>query len=131
MCLLTRLFHLILSTKQYPTAGKKSDVVPVPKKGNRLLTTKQFGFKAKRSTEAQLMQMVHQWSQALPETKEVGAVFLQAFRGPRDCTKAFDRVPHEVLVRSLQDHGISGDLLQLLLNTYENNPTSNHWRLLQ
>ncbi|GAU90693.1 hypothetical protein RvY_03073 [Ramazzottius varieornatus] len=36
--------------------------------------------------------------------KEVEAVF-------QDCTKAFDRVPHEVLVKSLQDHGINGDLV--------------------
>ncbi|GAU87156.1 hypothetical protein RvY_00049 [Ramazzottius varieornatus] len=73
---LTRLFHLVLSTKHYPTSWKKADVVSVPKK-------------------------------ALSERKEVEAVFL-------DCTKAFDRVPHEVLVRSLQAHAIIGDLLQLL-----------------
>ncbi|GAU92805.1 hypothetical protein RvY_04839 [Ramazzottius varieornatus] len=34
--------------------------------------------------------MVHQWSQALSEKNLVDEVFL-------DCTKAFDRVPHEVL----------------------------------
>ncbi|GAU99825.1 hypothetical protein RvY_10767 [Ramazzottius varieornatus] len=51
--------------------------------------------------------MVHRWSQSLSEEKEVEAVCL-------DCTKAFDRIPHEVLVRSLQDHGVTGDLLELL-----------------
>ncbi|GAV06640.1 hypothetical protein RvY_16596 [Ramazzottius varieornatus] len=135
---LTRLFNLVLCTKQYPTSWKKADVVPVPKKGgatwrpisllsplskifekvlairilsfleeNRVLTTRQFGFRSKRSTEVQLLHMVHRWSQGLSEKKEVEAVFL-------DCTKAFDRVPHEVLVRSLQDHGITGDLLDLM-----------------
>ncbi|GAU87698.1 LOW QUALITY PROTEIN: hypothetical protein RvY_00510 [Ramazzottius varieornatus] len=51
--------------------------------------------------------MVHRWTQGLSEKKEVEAVFL-------DCTKAFDRVPHEVLIRSLQDRGITGDLLELM-----------------
>ena len=31
-----------------------------------------------------------------------------------DCTKAFDRVPHSVLVHSLQNHGVTGDLLSLM-----------------
>ena len=135
---LVRLFSLIVSTKQYPTSWKQADVVPVPKKGgatwrpisllpplskifektiavqifsflekNHLLTDRQFGFRAKRSTESQLLHMVHQWSQALSEKKEVDAVFL-------DCTKAFDRVPHSVLVTALQNHGVSGSFLSLM-----------------
>ena len=135
---LVRLFSLIVSTKQYPTSWKQADVVPVPKKGgttwrpisllsplskifekliavqiysflekHNLLTDRQFGFRAKRSTESQLLHMVHQWSQALSEKKEIDAVLL-------DCTKAFDRVPHSVLVDSLQNHGVSGSLLSLM-----------------
>ncbi|GAV06447.1 hypothetical protein RvY_16438 [Ramazzottius varieornatus] len=80
-----------------------------PRTRELLSVIKEFALfqRSKRSTEVQLLHMVHRWSQGLSEKKEVEAVFL-------DCTKAFDRVPHEVLVRSLQDHGITGDLLDLM-----------------
>ncbi|GAU92433.1 hypothetical protein RvY_04514 [Ramazzottius varieornatus] len=104
----TRLFNLILTTKQYPSSWKKADVVPIPnKERNHLLTSRQFGFRSKRSTEAQLLHIVHQWSQGLSKKKEVESVFL-------DCTKTFDRVPYDVPVKSLQDHGVTGYLLELM-----------------
>ncbi|GAV06776.1 RvY_16707-1 [Ramazzottius varieornatus] len=125
-------------TTQHPTSWKKADVVSVPKKGgvtcrqvlllpplskifervlaektpsfleeNRSLTTSSLvsGQKGRQKRNSCT------WSisglQRCPDKKEVEVVFL-------DCTKVFDRVPHEVLVRSLQDRGITGDLLQLL-----------------
>ncbi|GAU96980.1 hypothetical protein RvY_08343 [Ramazzottius varieornatus] len=138
---LSRLFNLILSTGKYPAAWKTADVVPVPKKGgstfrpisllpplsklfekvlsdhinsfldrNKLLSDTQYGFRRRRSTEMQLLQMSHQWSQALLERQEVDAIFL-------DCTKAFDRLPHSVIVESLAKHGVNGPL-RFLLSDY-------------
>ncbi|GAU91566.1 hypothetical protein RvY_03794 [Ramazzottius varieornatus] len=34
MCPLSRLFNLMISKRQYPTAWKQAEVVPVPKKGS-------------------------------------------------------------------------------------------------
>ncbi|GAU91525.1 hypothetical protein RvY_03761 [Ramazzottius varieornatus] len=73
---------------------------------NKLYSDSQFGFRRQRSTEMQLLQMCHQFSQVLLERKEADVIFL-------DCTKAFDRLPHDVVVTSLQKHGVDEHLLAL------------------
>ncbi|GAU92258.1 hypothetical protein RvY_04360-1 [Ramazzottius varieornatus] len=50
--------------------------------------------------------MCHQFSQVLLERKEADVIFL-------DCTKAFDRLPHDVIVASLRKHGVDEHLLAL------------------
>ncbi|OWA54829.1 hypothetical protein BV898_19223 [Hypsibius exemplaris] len=43
--------------------------------------------------------MSYDWTKSLGRKKKVDAIFL-------DCTKAFDRVPHDVVLRSMASHGI-------------------------
>ncbi|GAU99945.1 hypothetical protein RvY_10876 [Ramazzottius varieornatus] len=133
----SRLSNLIIQTGQFPTVWKKADAVPIPKKGgsafrpisllpplsklfekiladhlsnylyqNTLLSDSQYGFRKQRSTEIQLAQMSHHFSQVLLQRKEADVILL-------DCTKAFDRIPHDVIVDSLFKHGVTGRLLAL------------------
>ncbi|GAV07314.1 hypothetical protein RvY_17163-4 [Ramazzottius varieornatus] len=53
----------------------------------------------------QLFQMSHHFAQVLLERK-ADVIFL-------DCTKAFNRLPHDVIVNSLRKHGVDGCLLAL------------------
>ena len=55
---------------------------------HHILTDHQHGFRAKRSTETQLIQTVHDISKYLDEKKSVDMAIL-------DFTKAFDKVPHK------------------------------------
>ena len=57
---------------------------------HHILTDHQHGFRAKRSTESQLIQTVHDISKYLDEKKSVDVAIL-------DFTKAFDKVPHKRL----------------------------------
>ncbi|GAV08359.1 hypothetical protein RvY_18067 [Ramazzottius varieornatus] len=50
--------------------------------------------------------MSHHFAQVLLERKEADVILL-------DCTKAFDRLPHDVIVNSLRKHGVDGCLLAL------------------
>ena len=55
---------------------------------HHIITDHQYGFRAKRSTETQLIQTVHDISKSLDERKPVDMAIL-------DFTKAFDKVPHK------------------------------------
>ncbi|GAV06662.1 hypothetical protein RvY_16614 [Ramazzottius varieornatus] len=50
--------------------------------------------------------MSHHFAQVLLERKDADVIFL-------DCTKVFDRLPHDVIVNSLRKHGVDGCLLAL------------------
>ena len=67
---------------------------------HNILTDHQHGFRAKRSTEAQLIQTVHDISKSLDERKTVDMAIL-------DFTKAFDKVPHKRLILKLKYYGIT------------------------
>ena len=60
------------------------------------------GFRAKRSTESQLILLIHDPSKSLDNDKS--AVVL-------DFTKAFDKVPYRRLLAKLRYYGIHGKLL--------------------
>ncbi|GAV02062.1 hypothetical protein RvY_12674-1 [Ramazzottius varieornatus] len=55
----------------------------------------------------QLLLMAHQYSHVFIQKEEVEAVLL-------DCSKAFDKLPHSTIVRSLASHGVTGELNDLL-----------------
>ena len=67
----------------------------------------QFGFRRRHSTVTQLITYLDYVSQKLDENKNVYAFYL-------DFSKAFDKVPHHILLRKLRDFGIDGRLLKLL-----------------
>ena len=70
---------------------------------HHILTDHQHGFRAKRSTETQLIQTVHDISKSLDEKKCVDMAIL-------DFTKAFDKVPYKRLIHKLKYYGITGPI---------------------
>ena len=70
---------------------------------HNILTDSQHGFRAKRSTETQLIQTIHDTSKSLDIKETVDRAIL-------DFTKAFDRVPHKRLIHKLNYYGISGSI---------------------
>ncbi|GAU90734.1 hypothetical protein RvY_03112-1 [Ramazzottius varieornatus] len=54
----------------------------------------------------QLVQMSHHFSQVLLQRKKANVILL-------DCTKAFGRIPHGIIVDSLSKHGVTDRLLAL------------------
>ena len=58
---------------------------------------------AKRSTETQLIQTIHDISKSLDKKEIVDMAIL-------DFTKAFDKVPHKRLIHKLNYYGITGSI---------------------
>ena len=73
---------------------------------NNILTDCQHGFRAKRSTEMQLIFTLHDMAKTIQSSSIHAAVL--------DFAKAFDKVPHRRLLRKLQYYGIQGSLLNWL-----------------
>ena len=74
---------------------------------HNLTNDHQWGFRTGRSTESILLHMTEKWHKALDEGKVVGVLFI-------DFKKAFDCVPHKVLLKKLHASGISGSMFQIL-----------------
>ena len=70
---------------------------------HNILTDSQHGFRAKRSTETQLIQTIHDLSKSLDKKETVDMAIL-------DFTKAFDKVPHKRFIHKLNYYGISGSI---------------------
>lgn len=64
----------------------------------------QWGYKKGFSTELLMSKMTENWRKALDRKQVVCVVFV-------DFHKAFDAIPHVVLLNKLQSAGIAGDLL--------------------
>ena len=67
---------------------------------NDLISYKQFGFVAGRSTTLQLLKVIDDWVDVLDEGGEIHCIYM-------DFMKAFDKVPHKRLITKLQAYGIS------------------------
>ena len=72
-----------------------------------IFTDLQHGFRAKRSTVTQLVSTIYEMSSAINNDATVHATIL-------DFEKAFDKVPHQRLLRKLQCYGIQGPLFNWL-----------------
>ena len=70
---------------------------------HNILTDSQHGFRAKRSTETQLIQTIHDISKSLDKKEIVDMAIL-------DFTKALDKVPHKRLIHILNYYGITGSI---------------------
>ena len=72
---------------------------------NNLQSKQQHGFTIKKSTVTNLIEALNIWSEALSHGLPVDIIYL-------DYEKAFDKVPHQRLLRQLTKFGIRGNVLQ-------------------
>jgi hypothetical protein len=135
-----QLFQHILETSTYPTEWKESHVIPIFKKGDRSaaasyrpisilskislvferllfdkiyafvkdkLNKRQFGFMKRRCTVLQLLDFMKDAYNSTDNAENLYTLYV-------DFAKAFDKVPHNVLLKKLEKIGINGKLLVLL-----------------
>ena len=74
-------------------------------KDNSPISLRQWGFMSNRSTVSALIKVIEDWSSALDKGYEVCVVFF-------DVSKAFDTVPHSLLIAKLNELGLDPYLLQ-------------------
>ena len=72
---------------------------------NDILTDFQHGFRARRSCETQLLTLAEELVSGMDKGQQHDLVVL-------DFSKAFDRVPHELLLRKLDHYGVRGSTLK-------------------
>ena len=84
---------------------------------NSLLSPLQFGFRPGSSTQEALLYATNDWHSYLDRGSSVAAVFF-------DLSKAFDKVPHNLLLTSLANIGIFGLLLSWFQNYLANRSQS-------
>ena len=65
----------------------------------QVLSDAQHGFRARRSCETQLLTLIHELAKNINKGEQTDIVIL-------DFSKAFDRVPHQRLLRKLDHLGI-------------------------
>ena len=139
---LTTLFNLSMSTCTLPEEWKYSNVVPIHKKGKKCkvdnyrqisllnsvskvmerlvfnhiypvvspqINSDQHGFMKHRSTTTQLIDTYSDISINLDSGSQTDIIFL-------DFAKAFDSVPHDLIVHKLKTFGIGSNLLQWIEN---------------
>ena len=141
---ISKLFSMSFRTGKLPDEWKSSNVCPVYKKGSKsapenyrpisllcivskvmegIINRKlrnylvnngkihdhQFGFRPKNSALDALTLATQKWQDALDKKKEVRVVSL-------DISRAFDKVWHPGLIEKLKAAGISGNLLDWLVN---------------
>ena len=73
-------------------------------KKNNLLSDKQYGFLAGRSTTLQLLRVLDDWTSAMDRGNMVDVIYV-------DFMKAFDSVPHQRLLNRVESYGIPNPVL--------------------
>lgn len=146
--ILSHIFNLSLSTGKVPAAWKVSRIIPIFKSGdknnvknyrpislqpiiskileriihknilnflqeNNLLTDRQFGFLPNSSTTDALLTAISDWHTAIEARDDVVVALF-------DLAKAFDKVPHKLLLQKLSNLGITGQLLSWLCSYLTN-----------
>ena len=94
---------------------------------NKLFSTNQYGFIKGRSTVSQLLKILDEWTQQLEKGGQIDVVYT-------DLEKAFDRLPHKLLIQKLQKYKISSTIINwicsFLLNRRQRvsvNGRVSHW----
>ena len=141
---LTKLFNISIGLGRLPESWKTSLVVPIPKSSNHkevsnyrpisllpivskmlerhfhhLITThlndnkplsnSQWGFQAGKSTVTSLLNITHEWFQALERGQDICSIFF-------DLRKAFDTVPHQLLLDKLSNCGLNSQIISWVRN---------------
>ena len=73
-------------------------------RSNKLFSPYQYGFIDKRSTTLQLLYVLDKWTEIIDDGGTIDAIYM-------DFLKAFDKVPHERLLRKVEAYGIGRPLL--------------------
>lgn len=143
---LSQIFKTSLSSGIFPQQWKSSYVVPIFKKGDKHnienyrpisklnvmgklfekivfdiifpcirphIISNQHGFVTKKSTETNLCEFVDTVLVAMDKGYQVDVVYT-------DYSKAFDKIPHSILIEKVEAMGIHGDLLRWLTSYLEN-----------
>jgi hypothetical protein len=145
---LAHIFSLSLASGTFPAALKSTRVIPIHKAGdttncdnyrpislvnafskilekivstkltqhleqNNLIYEHQYGFLKGKSTEHALLHITNRIGQALNENKYCVGIFL-------DLKKAFDVVPHNILLKKLEKLGITGTALAWFKSYHSN-----------
>ena len=79
----------------------------------KILPNTQFGFIPKRRREDSIFMLDHDIQRAIKGNTLLYTVFI-------DLTKAFDKVPHELLILKLKTLNIQGHMLEIIRNMYQN-----------
>ena len=147
---LTDIINSSIINETYPDTLKIATVCPAYKKGDRLdkrnylpisilnTFTKAFerfcltkltpifdkimseilsAFRKNYSTQQVLLSLTEQWRSFLDDNKYVGAVLL-------DLCKAFDCLPHDLLIAKLSAYGLEKKVLKLLYSYFSNRKQS-------
>ena len=77
------------------------------------LSNKQWGFQSGKSTTTALLSVTHDWFQALEAGQEVCSIFF-------DLRKAFDSVPHRLLVDKLTSLGLDAHIISWITSYLTN-----------
>ena len=78
---------------------------------NKIIYDWQHGFQTKRSTETQLVTLIHELGENLDNRKQTDITVL-------DFSKAFDKVSHQLLSIQLDYYGIRGSTLRWTNSSY-------------
>ena len=140
--LLTTLFQKSIDKGEVPTQWRTANITPIFKKGekhqaanyrpvsltaitskllehivakvimthlesNKILTECQHGFRSKRSCETQLLNFTQELTKGIAEGRQYDVNVM-------DFSKAFDKVPHQRLLRKAAYYGVTGSLLKWL-----------------
>ena len=73
-------------------------------KKHNLFSNKQFGFLDRRSTVLQLLVVLDKWTRIIDEGGNIDCIY-------SDFKKAFDKVPHQRLLKKVESYGIKGEIL--------------------
>jgi len=134
---ITGMFNFSLSHGTIPNAWKMANIIPIHKKGSRhqatnyrpisllpviskvlerciynkiiehiipKLSNQQHGFLSSRSTTTQLLTVFSRINNILDNGNQADVIYF-------DLSKAFDSVPHKLLIHKLRGFGINGSLL--------------------
>jgi hypothetical protein len=80
---------------------------------NRLISAEQHGFRPKRSTVAQLIETVNDWTFALDCGQNIDVLYV-------DIAKAFDTVSHVKLLSKISSYGVDGHLYRWMTEYLSN-----------
>ena len=143
---LTKCFNAALVTEHFPDELKRADIVPIHKKGSTTdkanfrpisilptvskiyerLVAKQLnqfmekklskylcGFRKGYNTQYALLNMLRNWQKCLSNKGKVGAILM-------DLSKAFDCLPHDLLIAKLKAYGFGQHSLRFLYSYLSN-----------